>query len=281
MKDTGWSTLRRRVHTAVILAVLSLTLILWGIGPFFVEAAFMATAGTAEFFDMVERKGLRPARRLGTLLTLVLLAAACHFSLDVLFMVYFGSFVVLLVAMVGRVSERRSVLLDTAATWMGISYLGLFSFMLLLRQLPGTLTVLGFPVSNGAALLLLLVSLCAATDIGAYFIGRSWGRHKLYPAVSPKKTWEGSIGGLLCAGAVMAAVAPSWGWDSKTAIFIGILVSLTGQVGDLWESALKREVGVKDSGDLLGAHGGVLDRFDSLAFAAPTFYLLGRWTGWF
>ena len=89
------------------------------------------------------------------------------------------------------------------------------------------------------------------------------------------------MGGLLCSAALMSALASKFGLSGESAIFLGILVSLTAQVGDLWESALKREVGIKDSGDLLGAHGGVLDRFDSLAFATPTFYLFGRFTGWF
>ncbi len=105
-------------------------------------------------------------------------------------------------------------------------------------------------------------------DTGAYFAGRSLGRHKLAPAISPGKTWEGWAGGLLASmgaalllAAWMPAEAPWW--------ILALVVSVMGPAGDLTESALKRRAGVKDSGTLLPGHGGILDRFDSHIFAAP------------
>jgi len=126
---------------------------------------------------------------------------------------------------------------------------------------------------NGRLLLLYLIVLIAAADVGAYFGGRALGRHKLAPHVSPGKTWEGFAAGMLCAAAVGAAGSQLfdvafWPW-----LFLCVLVALVSVVGDLTESMFKRHVGLKDSGSLLPGHGGVLDRLDSVTAAAPTFLL--------
>lgn len=127
----------------------------------------------------------------------------------------------------------------------------------------------------GPGWLFVTLSLAFLSDTVAYIFGRLWGRHKLYPAVSPGKTWEGSLGGLV--GGVLAAV----GFGSLLlvpelpihhALVLGVLASLFGQVGDLFESMLKRSYGVKDSSALLGAHGGMLDRVDALLFVGPVVY---------
>lgn len=258
-----WSGLAQRASTAIMLASISLFLIWWGGGPFMVEIAVFALAGSCEFFDLIERKKLRPLRRSGTLFTLLLLLVAHWYGLARLAHVTLFSLLSLLILCVLRSHVRRSFLLDGAATWMGVMYIGwLFSFLVLIRKLP-----------YGAAWVTLLVTMCAATDMGAYFVGRQMGRHKLWERLSPKKTIEGSLGGLLASGLLGLVASPLLGISSAHGLALGVGVSLIGQIGDLWESALKREVGVKDAGELLGSHGGVLDRFDSLAFAAPFFYL--------
>jgi phosphatidate cytidylyltransferase len=126
---------------------------------------------------------------------------------------------------------------------------------------------------DGQLLLLYLLVLIAAADVGAYFGGRAFGRHKLAPHVSPGKTWEGFAAGMLAAAVVGAAgsylfAKPFWPW-----LFLCELVALVSVVGDLTESMFKRQVGLKDSGKLLPGHGGILDRIDSLTAAAPTFLL--------
>jgi phosphatidate cytidylyltransferase len=126
---------------------------------------------------------------------------------------------------------------------------------------------------NGQWLLLYLLVLIAAADVGAYFGGRLFGRHKLAPQVSPGKTWEGFVAGMIAASGVAVAGAsifdmPFWPW-----LVLCLLVAIVSVIGDLTESMFKRHVGLKDSGRLLPGHGGLLDRIDSLTAAAPTFLL--------
>ena len=126
----------------------------------------------------------------------------------------------------------------------------------------------------GGEILLYLLSLVWVADIGAYFSGRRFGRHKLAPAISPGKTREGVIGGLMANLLWMLLIyqfSLGWGLALLPFLIIGLATSLISVVGDLFESVLKREAGVKDSGKLLPGHGGVLDRVDSVIAAAPIF----------
>ncbi len=127
----------------------------------------------------------------------------------------------------------------------------------------------------GNWLVLMLFALVVAADVGAYFAGRQFGRKKLAPRISPGKTWAGVGGGLLCAlpvALVGAGLLPVTGFLGF--VVIGLVTVLFSVVGDLVESLLKRHAGVKDSGELLPGHGGVLDRADSLLAAAPVFLIL-------
>lgn len=126
----------------------------------------------------------------------------------------------------------------------------------------------------GGEMLLYLLSLVWIADIGAYFSGRRFGKHKLSPAISPGKTWEGFYGGLaanLLWIIFVYQLSSGWGLGLVQFILIGIATSLISVVGDLFESVLKRQAGVKDSGKLLPGHGGVLDRIDSVIAASPVF----------
>lgn len=123
----------------------------------------------------------------------------------------------------------------------------------------------------------LAVTLCMAffSDTVAYFFGRAWGKHKLYPAVSPKKTWEGSVGGIIGSCLATVGIGSLWALPDLPighAVALGVVASICGQAGDLVESMIKRTFGVKDSGELLPGHGGMLDRIDALVFVAPVAY---------
>ncbi len=158
------------------------------------------------------------------------------------------------------VSIRR-----TALMFLGVAYCcALIPYLSLLRNLPG-----GLGLAFGALF-------CTwASDTGAYFAGRALGRHKLYPKISPSKTIEGLVGGLVAAVLVAIVVRHLFALPiSQTdAVVIGIIAALLGTAGDLCESMLKRSVGAKDSSALIPGHGGVLDRFDAVMFVAPAVYL--------
>lgn len=131
-------------------------------------------------------------------------------------------------------------------------------------------------LNEGLSILMFILLLIWATDSGAYFVGSKVGKHKLWPAISPKKSIEGAIGGIMCAVFVaiifqgFVGVWESWGLT----IGLAVIISIMGQLGDLAESALKRHYQVKDSGRLLPGHGGVLDRFDSILFVFPILHIL-------
>ncbi len=151
-------------------------------------------------------------------------------------------------------------------------YLGLtLRFTALLRGLPDGLAWLGLTAITVWVM-----------DSGAYFIGKGFGKHKFAPRISPKKTWEGFFGGLFTG--MLAATALTLWWIPAAAwwrgAMVGLVIGLVGPLGDLSESALKRQVGAKDSSNLIPGHGGVLDRIDSFIFVGPAVYLLIQMLVW-
>ena len=153
---------------------------------------------------------------------------------------------------------------DGAMTLFGVLYLGLtLGALSMTRLLP-----------QGEWLIFFLLLVTWASDTGAYYIGTLYGRHRLAPTISPKKTVEGLVGGLI--GAIIVAYAARWWFlpelSGLDCLVLATLLTITGLWGDLTESAMKRSAGMKDSGGILPGHGGMLDRLDSLLFTAPVFY---------
>jgi len=131
-------------------------------------------------------------------------------------------------------------------------------------------------LENGLSLSLLVILLIWFTDSGAYFVGKSLGKTKLWPAISPNKTVEGAVGGIVLAvllGIVFELISPTLGFGPV--ILLAVIVAVVGQLGDLVQSAYKRHYGVKDSGALLPGHGGILDRFDSMMIVFTVIVVLG------
>ncbi len=163
-----------------------------------------------------------------------------------------------------RFDDLSSVVQHLSLVFLGFLYVPLLlSHMVLLRELP-----------LGREWIFLVLLIVMSSDTAAYFTGVSWGRRKLYPAISPNKSIEGALGGLAgsVAGALLASVwfLPVLSWFD--CLLLGLGLGALGQVGDLFESMLKRSFGVKDSGRLIPGHGGILDRLDSLLFAFPAAY---------
>jgi phosphatidate cytidylyltransferase len=132
--------------------------------------------------------------------------------------------------------------------------------------------------SYGPAVMLLLFVLIVVSDSAQYFAGRAFGRHKLAPVISPKKTIEGSIGGLVAATAIAPWLGSLW-LPEVPGVWMalaGAVIAVAGMAGDLFESALKRKARIKDSGNLIPGHGGILDRIDAFLFAGPVYYAFLR-----
>jgi phosphatidate cytidylyltransferase len=164
---------------------------------------------------------------------------------------------------------------NAAATIAGAVYVGLsFSHLVLLRFTGQELTMPTWfgPLSAGAVYLWLAFVGTWSSDTFAFFVGKSFGHHKLAPKVSPGKTWEGTIGGVAGSVIGVSAMGALCGLPLGHSAAMGLLVGVVAPLGDLVESSLKRFCCVKDSGRLLPGHGGVLDRFDSVMFAAPAVY---------
>lgn len=184
---------------------------------------------------------------------------------------------------------HRLVLLAAACAWWAAAFVWLVIApewhrprLALLCGIPvlvpsfvalGRLVLAGRGPVGGPMIVLWLVLLVIASDIGAFFVGRQFGRRKLAPRVSPGKTWEGAVGGLCTVVLVALGGARCFGFPAATSIGFGCAVGIFSVIGDLTESMFKRAAGLKDSGVILPGHGGVLDRIDSVTAAAPLYAL--------
>ncbi len=252
--------LKQRIITALLLAPFALLVILWV--PHDVTAAVIALlviagawewAPFAGFTSMAARCGY--AALVAALIAILWVLGAQNAQLDVILYVSLAWWLVATI----WVALMPSHMNRAAAMCAGLIVL-----------VPAWLALVRLH-DLAPELMLFLVLLVVAADVGAYFAGRAFGTHKLAPRVSPGKTWEGVYGGL-AASAVLASLGVLW-FRLSPGPFIGLcaVVVLASIVGDLTESLFKRHAGLKDSGGLLPGHGGVLDRVDSITAAAPVF----------
>jgi phosphatidate cytidylyltransferase len=213
-------------------------------------------------YALALRLGGRPVQFLPTVLIGAALAGCAALSGPLGLTLTAGA---ALVALVEMASATHS--LDRAAlTLFGAVFAG---------WMPAHLALIRDLRPHGEAFLAMTFVSVWCMDTAAYFVGRSVGRHALAPVLSPKKTWEGAVGGFAAALAVCAAFS-RWGLKDTLplplALGVGAVIGVTGQISDLAESMVKRDAGVKDSGALLPGHGGVFDRFDSYILCAPAVY---------
>jgi phosphatidate cytidylyltransferase len=242
--------------------------------------AAAALAGTYEFYQMANFDRREPLIYLGLLWALALVLSPHYQNTNVLPIAITATILVSLIWLLRR-SPREKAFCDWAWMMVGALYVGwMLSYWLSLRGLK-----VGLEDSSeyGRNWVYLAMFTTFANDTGAFFIGRARGKHKLAPAISAAKTWEGAIGGLICAilaaiviAMVLNLISP-FTFKYWQIILLGFLVGLFAQLGDLVESLLKRNMGVKESGNLLPGHGGILDRFDSLIFVGAVVYYYVIW----
>ncbi len=263
--------LRMRVLVAVVALPILIAVVLVGGWPFAVLVTGVLVLGGLEYVHLL-RQGGHPSPVWLVLALILLLVGATWFEHEdwrapgIAALLIAGT----LYAIWGMERGQPNPVLGLALAVFGGVYLGwLGSYLLAVRDLH-----------EGAYLLLLLYGCVAFSDSAAYFVGRRWGRHKMSPRVSPKKTWEGyagSVVGGLAFGALAGGLPDSevltWGHGA----LIGLLIGVLGTVGDLGISAIKRQVGAKDSSHLIPGHGGILDRTDSVLVSAAVGYYYLVW----
>ncbi|MED3732027.1 phosphatidate cytidylyltransferase [Geobacillus stearothermophilus] len=258
--------MKQRIITGVIAAALFLSIVIFGGFPFIIVTYILATVG---LFELLRMKGMSPLSFAGAAgfaaLWLLLVPALYGQEWLASGTTKFGVLAALaFLLLVGTVVTKNALTFDEAAfVVLAVLYVGVGFFCFAAIRLAGL------------AYFVYALFVIWATDIGAYFLGRAFGRRKLWPEISPNKTVEGAIGGVVCAVVIAAvyewAVGPFGSLGA--AVGIALLLSMFGQLGDLVESAFKRHYGVKDSGAILPGHGGILDRFDSLLFVLPLLYI--------
>ncbi len=276
-----------RLRSGLLIGIFGLIVVLLGGWYFTIAVGLLTYLALLEFFRMAEFTGIKPATKT-TLFSCLIIIISTHLE-SIGFLDKEISSSILPICSVGictwlLLQPKSGTIADIAASIFGLFYLGFLpSYWIKLRALESSLisTFDWFGqlenLSNALGLYLTLIScfLIVAFDIGSYFIGKSFGRKSLSP-ISPGKTIEGLIGGITCSIllAIFFALLLDWQNPFLIGIFYGILISLMALVGDLIESMMKRDAKIKDSGNFLPGHGGILDRIDSYIFTPSIIYYI-------
>lgn len=268
--------LRYRFASAFVLIPIVLGSVYFGGLAFFATIAVALLLAGYEYFDMTRRAGHHPMLLLGQALIVILLSDAFGHTDPSLSMIFgtnswqreIMTAAILLSLILAVFRHADDWIASWALTLSGALYIGgLGAFAILVRSLP-----------NGLVWTAIALLTVWATDTGAYFFGTRLGRHGFFTAISPKKTWEGAVGGTLVGMLTMLVLGSLLpGLDPLHSLAFGLGISVSGTFGDLAESLIKRQTGVKDSGSILPGHGGMLDRIDSLLFAAVFAYYFLIW----
>ena len=239
----------------------------------------VAVLAVLEYTTIAAALGARVPRTLALLTVIAVVIVTCcsgvqpgdsDFRTDpgLLEVIILAAFVAMSATVLGSTAPGPPALLNVSASVFSIVYIGVpLGALASLRMAP-----------HGPSQLLLLMAVIVISDSAQYYSGRAFGRHPLAPAISPKKTQEGAVGGLVF-GTAAFLVGARWVFPTTPRLLLGVAgaaIVAAGMIGDLFESLLKRGAGVKDSSHLIPGHGGVLDRIDSWLFAAPVYYIFLR-----
>ena len=266
MNPTVNNILIRTLSGIVLLGVV-LGTVLFSIGSFGVLLAIIGGGSLWEFYRIAEKTGLAPQRILGMTTGIALIAISVMVAAKtipgVALLPFFLLMAIVCIAELYR--KKKNPLGNIAATWGGILYAAVP-----LALLP----FIGIQDNEGIVIyrpwvILSYIFIVWSNDIGAFLTGSAWGRHRLFERISPKKSWEGFVGGVVMA----IGVGLLAGWLQESSLLrwggLGAVVAVSGVWGDLVESMFKRSVGIKDSGHMMPGHGGFLDRFDAMLLSAP------------
>jgi phosphatidate cytidylyltransferase len=275
------SSLALRIASVTVLIPIIIVAAWWYWATAVLVAVCIALA-IVELYGIMRRGDLHPRTPVGVAIGLLLCAAATFQRLTPsdLSGAVVGASILLSLAYELIPARRSESLVSWALTFGGAYYVGgLLSYFILLGQLDTPLSggLLGFlHIPPGTSWIFLALAVTWLQDTAAYFVGRSFGRHKMAPVLSPKKSWEGAAGGFIASvlSAMLAVALLGLPISYPAAALIGAAAGIAGPLGDLVESLIKRQTGIKDSGQLIPGHGGILDRIDSLLFVAPLIYYL-------
>ncbi len=270
----GWFLGSRIIKASRLLTAFILLPVLWGIiwflpsFYFFLFIVILILRVQYEFYLLFYDPPQKQPMALGLFLGLVL-ATTLYFQMPMAGVTLLFSLMTIFLYALFTFQDIQKTFTESAVLFLGLAYLpGFVSHLFLIRDLP-----------EGQGLIILVLLMTWGGDAGAYYVGRALGKRKLSPRVSPNKTVAGAMGGFIttCISGVLAKYTfltiLSWGDVAALSLLLGIF----GQLGDLTESMLKRAAGVKDSSSIIPAHGGLFDKLDSIAFAAPLLYYYMRW----
>ena len=261
-----------RLVTGVIISIISLGAIICGGAYLFALLLVIISLCSKEFVKILRHKGFHPSLSIVLFFAIVFATLTFFHRFDMvssmLTLTIMASFLIVLFR------GRQPYIVNVATTILGALYCGWLPCHLLLIRQIGLDRISAFQVefNQGLFLLMMVFVAIALTDIGAYYFGVKFGKHKLAEVVSPKKTIEGALGGALCAILSSAIAVFYTDLTLVEAVIGGVIITTSAQLGDLSESLIKRDAGVKDSSDILPGHGGMLDRFDGYIFAMPVAY---------
>jgi len=261
------SVLHLRILSGLVFGLLTLLVVHLGGVLFFAAVLAVAILAGREYQRMIVGGGYRASYALQLALTTFFLLGTICLSPDAIL----GGLTLILISslawQVGRRHEKGQPFVDWALGLAGALYVGwLCSHFLMLRRLPG-----------GMGWTLLALFPTWACDSFAYVFGKAWGKHSFFPQISPRKTWEGTLAGWVGGTSTSLLFGVALGLSISQALTLGLAISLAATFGDLVESMIKRQAGVKDSGSLMPGHGGILDRMDSLLFVVVVVYYFLTW----